>query len=71
MKEVSDTLEPGGGALFILARSATSDKVVDGLSEFDGHVARTSLSEEDEEALRKAIEHDDVKAGAEDNLDLS
>ncbi len=70
MKEVSESLQPDGAALFILARKVTPDKVVAELSQFGGHVARTSLSKDDEAALRQAIEHPDVKAGAEDHLDL-
>lgn len=70
MKEVSESLQPEGAAVFILASKATPDKVVAELSQFGGHVARTSLSEADEEALRQAIENPDIKAGAEDHLDL-
>ena len=71
MKEVSNSLEPGGAAVFILAYKATPDKVVAELSQYGGHVVRTSLSEEDEAALRQAIEHPEVKAGAEDHLELA
>ncbi len=57
--------------MFILAVQATPDKVIEELRQYGGHVARTSLSEEDEAALRQAIEHPDVKAGAEDHLELA
>lgn len=71
MKEVGDSLEPGGSALFILVYKATPDKALAELEKYGGHVAQTSLSKEDEEQLRQVLEHhDDIKAGAEDHLDL-
>ncbi len=70
MKEVSDKLQPGGSAIFILVVKATKDKVIAELQKYGGHVASTSLSEEDEAALKEALEHPEVKAGAEDHLDL-
>jgi uncharacterized membrane protein len=70
IKEVGDSLDPGGSALFLLVIEATTDKVLDAMSKFGGDVYQTSLSKDDEEKLKKALEHDDVKAAAEDNLDL-
>ena len=71
MKEVSNSLEPGGSAVFMLVYKATPDKATEELRKYGGHLAQTSLSREDEEALRQALEHDAVKAGvAEDTLDL-
>ena len=71
MKEVGDSLEPGGSALFILVYKATPDKALAELEKYGGHVAQTSLSKEDEEQLRQVLEHhDDIKAGAEDHLEL-
>ena len=71
MKEVSNSLEPGGSAVFMLVYKATPDKATEELSKYGGHLAQTSLSKEDEEHLRQALEHDTVKTGiVEDTLDL-
>ena len=70
MKEVADSLEPGGSAVFMLVQEATPDKVMAELQKYGGKVAQTSLSKEDEESLRKALEHPDVQSGAEEHLDL-
>ena len=70
MKEVSDSLDPGGSAIFVLVSKSTPDKVQAEMQKYGGHLAQTSLSEEDEQKLRQALEHDDVKAGAEDTLDF-
>ena len=40
------------------------------MKKYGGHIAQTSLSEEDEQKLRQALEHDHVKAGVEDTLDF-
>lgn len=70
MQEVADALQPGGSAIFMLVVKATRDKALAELQQYGGHVAQTSLSNEDEEALRQALEHPEVKAGAEDHLDM-
>ena len=71
MKEVSDSLEPGGSAVFMLVVKATPDKAMEELEKYGGHVAQTSLSKEDEEHLRQVLEHhEDIKAGAEEHLEL-
>ena len=58
MKEVGRSLKPGSSALFVLVRSATADKVLDGLKAFagKGKVFRTSLAKDEEETLRVALE---------------
>lgn len=71
LKGVSNSLQPSGAVLFILAIKATPDKVATELSQYGDYVARTSLSEEDEAALRQAIEHLEVKASAADHLELT
>jgi uncharacterized membrane protein len=38
------------------------------MAKFGGTVFQTSLSTEDEETLKKALEHDDVKAAAHESL---
>ncbi len=58
IKEISGSFSPGKSALFVLFRSATIDKVLDGLKEFagKGKVFQTSLDKDSEESLRAAIE---------------
>lgn len=55
IRNLSEALEPGTSALFILVRQATPDKVLEGLQPFDGKVLKTSLSITDEESLKTAI----------------
>jgi uncharacterized membrane protein len=70
IKEVGESLEPGGSALFILVIEATADKVVPELQKYGGTVYQTSLSYEDEEKLKKALEHEQVSASADEMLEL-
>jgi len=70
IKDVGNSLEPGGAAVFMLVVQATTDKVLDELSPYGGHVFQTSLSKEDEEKLKQALQHDKVKDSAEDTLEL-
>ena len=56
MKKLSQNLKPGTSALFILIRKATLDKVLEKLSFFKGTIIQTSLSHEDENKIRAAIE---------------
>jgi uncharacterized membrane protein len=70
IKEVGDSLDPGESALFMLVVEATTDKVLDEMSQFGGQVYQTSLSKEDEEKLQKALEHEDVSAAADEMVEL-
>jgi uncharacterized membrane protein len=70
IKEVGESLNPGGSALFMLVVEATADKVLPELAKFGGTVYQTSLSNEDEEKLKKALEHDDISASANEMLEL-
>lgn len=70
IKEVGDSLDPGGSALFMLVVKVTPDKVLPELQKFGGTVYQTSLSNEDEEKLKKALEHDQVSASADEMLEL-
>ena len=70
IKEVGDSLEPGGSALFMLVVKATPDKVMPELEKYGGHVYQTSLSKDDEEKLRQVLEHEDVKAAVSDSLEI-
>ena len=69
IKDVGDSLEPGESALFILVLEATEDKVLPEMAKFGGTVYQTSLSNEDEQALRKALEHEDISAAVAETLD--
>ena len=70
IKEVGDSLDPGQSALFMLIVEATQDKVMDAMSEFGGEVYQTSLSKDDEEKLKKALEHENVSAAADEMMEL-
>jgi len=58
MKELAASFEPGNSALFILVRKATGDKVLERLKPFvgKGKIFKTSLSKDDEDSLRAALE---------------
>jgi uncharacterized membrane protein len=58
MKELAENFRPGSSALFVLIKKSTGDKVLDRLQPFagKGKIFKTSLSKDDEEALRKALE---------------
>lgn len=70
IKEVGDSLYPGGTAVFLLATKVTDDKVIEDLARFGGQVYKTNLSSEDEALLKHALEHDQVKAAVHETLDL-
>ncbi len=70
IKEVGESLDPGGSAVFMLVIEATADKVLDAIAPFGGTVFQTSLSKDDEEKLKKALEHDKVAESADESLDL-
>ncbi|MEV8468719.1 DUF1269 domain-containing protein [Fluviibacterium sp. DFM31] len=58
MKEMGESLTPGGSQVFILLKKVTGDKVLENLQDFrnKGRVLQTSLSHDNEEALRKLLE---------------
>ena len=56
IKQVGGAIQPGNSALFLLVRSATTDRVLQRLHDFPGtQVLRTSLSAEQEAKLREAF----------------
>ncbi|MGX1672909.1 DUF1269 domain-containing protein [Streptomyces sp. NPDC055400] len=55
MKELSQNLQPGAAALFVLVKQASPDKVVPQIAPFGGQLVQTSLSNEEEEHLRAAL----------------
>lgn len=56
MKELSGSLQPGNGALFVLVKEVTGDKVVKEIAHYGGVVLKTSLDESKEQALRDALQ---------------
>lgn len=56
MKELSSSIEPGNGALFLLVQEMTSDKVLKQIQGFGGIVLKTSLDETKEQVLRDALQ---------------
>ena len=57
MKELAETLIPGGSALFVLTGRPSPDRerVLEELSGISGKILTTSVSEEDEAKLRAAL----------------
>ncbi|WP_026931421.1 DUF1269 domain-containing protein [Glycomyces tenuis] len=55
MRELGQQLTPGAAAVFALVEQATYDKVIDALEPLGGKLVQTSLSTEEESALREAI----------------
>jgi len=55
--EVSEKIQPGTSALFILAEDANTAAILAVLREYEGHVLQTTLDTEAEEAIKKAL-HD-------------
>jgi uncharacterized membrane protein len=65
IKEVGEQIEPGHSALFLLVQSATQDKLMEEIKDFDATVIQTSLSEEQEAQLRQVFSgHDEEEAAA-------
>jgi uncharacterized membrane protein len=56
IKELGATLQAGNSALFVLVRKSTPDKVLQELKGVGGKVLRSSLSDDAEATLQKALE---------------
>ncbi len=56
IKEIGQSLETGTSALFVLVRRVNIDKVLPELKGFGGKILRTSLTHEQEQRLRAALE---------------
>jgi uncharacterized membrane protein len=54
-EQVRDQVKPGTSALFLIIEKATPDKAVAALSQYNGTVIRTSLSEDDTAKLQEAL----------------
>ena len=55
IREVSESVQPGNSALFLLADEAQTDKVVEKLKPYGGKIIYTSLSKDEEERLKEAF----------------
>jgi uncharacterized membrane protein len=55
MKQLSQSLQPGNAALFLLIKKFTADKVLEALKGTGGTILKTSLDDSKEKALRDAI----------------
>ena len=55
MKDVEEAMPPNSSALFFLLRDDEPDAAIAALEPYQGTVYHTSLSIEDEEALRQAL----------------
>jgi uncharacterized membrane protein len=55
IKDLAATMEPGSSALFVLARKATPDKVLEEVQGTGGTILQTSLSHDDESKLQAAL----------------
>ncbi len=61
IQEVSNTIQPGHSALFLMAHKANLAQVLDQFQEFNPTVLRTSLSAEDEAKLRETLGAADIE----------
>lgn len=55
MKQLSESIQPGSAALFVLIKEMTGDKVLEQIKGYGGVVLKTSLNDEREQALRDAL----------------
>ena len=55
MKELTEKLQPGNAALFVLIQEMTADKVLREIQEAGGTVLKTSLDDSKETLLREAL----------------
>ena len=65
IRRLGSTIKPGSSALFLLIRKVTGDKVLERLRAqgIHGEVLQTSLTNQQEEALRKALSDANAAAG--------
>lgn len=55
IKEVEDSMEPGSSAIFFISRDDRPDAAIASLRPYKGKIYSTTLSDEDEEALRNEL----------------
>jgi uncharacterized membrane protein len=56
IRQIGSQLEQGKGAVFLLARSATVDKVIDAIKPYNPTVIQTNLTKDREEELVRALQ---------------
>ena len=56
IKQIGSQLEQGRAAVFLLARSATVDRVIDAIKPYNPTVIQTNLTKDREEELVKALQ---------------
>ena len=56
IKEVASSIQPGGSALFVMARNANQERVLPEMAKFGGTVLRTNLTTEQQQALENALQ---------------
>jgi uncharacterized membrane protein len=56
IKQIGGQLEQGKAAVFLLAKSATVDKVIDAIKPYNPTVIQTNLTKDREEELVKALQ---------------
>jgi uncharacterized membrane protein len=64
IKSLGEQIGPDSSALFVLLRKVTLDKVMPELGKYDGTVMKTSLSNEQEQQLRQALERHTATSAA-------
>jgi uncharacterized membrane protein len=55
VQEVSDSLQPGTSAIFLIIREANANAVVAALKPYKGKVIQTTLDPDDEETLKRVL----------------
>ena len=55
IKEVAGSIQPGGSALFVMARGANQERVLPEMAKFGGTVLKTNLTAEQQQALENAL----------------
>ena len=60
VKEVSDKLQPGTSAIFLIVRHANANAVVAALKPYKGEIYQSTLDTEDEETLRRVLKEGDA-----------
>jgi uncharacterized membrane protein len=56
IKEVAASIQPGGSALFVMARSTNQERVLPEMAKFGGTVLKTNLTSEQQQALESALQ---------------
>ncbi|HRO26323.1 MAG TPA: DUF1269 domain-containing protein [Luteimonas sp.] len=64
IRSVGEVVQPGTSALFVLVNKANPDKLYPELAQLDGTVIKTSLSNEQEQRLREALQGVQAQAAA-------